>query len=279
MNYNTIEKIYLKIYKIINKFLLTNKDLEDDYYINGEKNILTNKVNIYIDYLNFLEINNYFKFELKNNINILDLGCGLGDKAVIIKKMFPSSNVYGVETTNNDDHYLKKYPPHKAFEKIYPLMTSNFNIDLSLYDGYNLNFPNSTFDIIFLYVVIEHISPSKRKNFINNISKKIKKSGYIIITRCPRYYSLTEFISRKFKLGAHEWVLKKQELLSLFDKNLFDIAVFKRISNVPANPRKITNKILFLLVILDKFLNFTKWPFSSDYFLIIKKKQSLLSAV
>ncbi len=272
MNYNTIEKIYLKIYKILNEFLLINKDIEDDYYIKGAKNILTNKVNIYIDYLNFSEINNFFKFELKNNINILDLGCGLGDKTVIIKKMFPFSKVYGVETKTNDGSYDKKYPPYKTFEKIYPIMADNFDIDFSLYDGYNLNFLNNTFDIIFLYAVIEHIAPENRKIFIDKILKKVKKNGYIVITRCPRYYSLTEFISRKFKLGAHEWVLKRQELLTLFDKNLFDIVILKNLSNIPANPAKIMNRISFLLIYLDKLLSLIKWPFASDYFLIIKKR-------
>lgn len=272
MNYNAIEKIYFKIFKLLNEFLLKNKELKENYYINGAKNILINKVNIYIDYLNFSEINIFFRFSLKSKMNILDLGCGLGDKTVIVKNMFPFSNVYGIETTINDCSYNKKFPPYKIFEKIYPIMTNNFYIDFTLYDGYNLNFPNNTFDIIFLYAVIEHISPNNRKNFISNISKKIKKDGYIVITRCPRYYSLIEFISRKFKFGAHEWVLKKDDLLNLFDGNLFEVAVFKQLSNVPANPKKITNKISFLLICLDKFLNFIKWPFASDYFLIIKKK-------
>ena len=271
MNYNTIEKIYSKICVILNEFLLKNEDLQDNYYIIGTKDVLTNKISIYINYLNFLEISNFFKNKFKENLNILDLGCGLGDKAIVIKEMFPYSKVCGVETTTLDCAYHIKWPPYKIFEKVYPTLANNFNIDFSFFDGCNLNFPDNTFDIVFLYAVIEHISPNKRKDFINTITKKIKKDGFIVITRCPRYYSLTEFISRNLKLGAHEWILKKQELLNLFDKNLFDVVVFKRLSNIPAQPQKITNKLFFLLICLDKFLNFIKWPFSSDYFLIIKK--------
>ncbi len=272
MNYNKTREIYSDIYKILNDFLLTNKDLESNYYINGAKNILTNKVNIYIDYTNFLEIYRFFYPLLKNALNILDLGCGLGDKAVVMKQIFTLSKIYGVETNTNDDSYHKENLPYKIFERIYPTMSDNFNINLSLYDGYNLDFSNNTFDIAFLYAIIEHILPSNRKNFINAISQKVKRGGYVVITRCPRYYSLTEFIARKFKLGAHQWVLKKQELLSLFDEDLFDIMVFKKLSNIPANPAKIMNKISFLLIYLDRFFNFIKWPFSSDYFLIVRKK-------
>lgn len=272
MNYNKIKEIYLEILGILDKFLLVNKDLVGDYYIDGAKNILTNKVNIYIDYTNFLEIYKFFRPLLKQKLNILDLGCGLGDKAVVMKKMFTSSNVYGVETNTNDDPSHKENPPYKVFERTYPVMSDAFNINLGLYDGYNLDFPDNTFDIAFLYAIIEHISPEHRKNFIKTISQKVKKNGYLVITRCPRYYSLTEFIARKFKLGAHQWVLKRQELLSLFDESLFDIMVFKRLSNVPANPAKIMNKISFLLIYLDRFLTLLKWPFSSDYFLIVRKK-------
>ena len=202
----------------------------------------------------------------------MDLGCGLGDKAVVMKKMFTSSNVYGVETNTNDDPSHKENPPYKVFERAYPVMSDAFNIKLSLYDGYNLDFPDNTFDIAFLYAIIEHISPEHRKDFIKTISQKIKKDGYIVITRCPRYYSLTEFIARKLKLGSHEWVLRRRELLDLFDEKLFDVMILKRLSNIPSNPPKIMNRISFLLICIDKFLSFIKWPFSSDYFLIVKKK-------
>ena len=194
MDYNKIKEIYLEILGILDKFLLANKDLVGDYYIDGAKNILTNKINIYIDYTNFSEIYKFFKPLLKQNLNILDLGCGLGDKAVVMKKMFPPSNIYGVETNTNDDPSHKENPPYKVFERVYPVISDAFNINLSLYDGYNLDFSDNTFDIAFLYAIIEHISPEHRKNFIKTISQKIKKDGYIVITRCPRYYSLDYYL-------------------------------------------------------------------------------------
>jgi len=271
-SYKTIKRIYLEILELLDRFLLLHDNLEENYYINGARNILSNEVNAYIDYTNFLEIANYFHPLLNEELNILDLGCGLGDKAVILKRLFNFSKIYGVETTSNDDSYHKMYPPYLIFEKVYPMMSNAFDTDLSLYDGYSLNFTNNFFDVILLYAVVEHISPVNRKILIDRISKKIKSGGYVVVTRCPRYYSLTEFIARKFNLGAHQWVLKRQELLSLFDKDLFDVQIFKRLGNVPANPAKIMNKLATMLIYLDKFLNFIKWPFSSDYFLIVKKK-------
>jgi SAM-dependent methyltransferase len=272
MNYNKIKDVCLNIHEYLNRFLLANKDLEDNYYINGAKNGLTNKVNIYINYLNFLEISNFFNKNLNDHLKILDLGCGLGDKTIVLKNIFNNSEIYGLETTVNDDSLHKIIPPYKVFSRIYPLFNKSFGINLGLFDGYHLEFNDNFLDIILLYAVIEHIDPKNRQQFINNILKKVKPNGYIIITRCPRYYSLTEFISRKFKLGAHEWVLTKEELLNLFDKDLFDVSIFKRLSSVPGNPQKITDKIFLLLYLVDNFLSFIKWPFASDYFLIVKKK-------
>jgi len=80
-----------------------------------------------------------------------------------------------------------------------------------------------------------------------------------------------EFISRKFKLGAHPWVLKKKELLGLFDKDKFSVEVFKRMNNIPNN-HVVSKYFHKILIPLDKFLDFIKWPFSTDYFLIVKKR-------
>jgi|GEM_PF-1576003 len=272
MDYTTLKNLYLEVLKTLNDYLSTNKQLENTYYITRARSILKNRLNVYLDYVDFKEIADFFRPLLDKNLTVLDLGCGLGDKTAVIKKLFTSSKVYGLETTTNDEFYHKQEPPYKVFEKIYPKMAETYKLDLGLYDGYNLAFPDNSFDIVFLYAVIEHISPENRRKFIDGVSKKLRREGYLVITRCPRYYSLTEFIARKFNLGAHQWVLKRQDLLSLFDKELFDMLVFKRLGNVPTNPAKIMNKLASILICLDRLLTFIKWPFSSDYFLIVKKR-------
>lgn len=235
MRFNLIEDIYNQISTTLDTFVQGKKGLVDGYYVNGEKNILTNRINIYLDYLNFSEISKALTDKTAKNLDILDLGCGLGSKSVVMKKIFSNSKTYGLETTSNDDSNQKDNPPYKTYRELYPFMKDKFNLNLGFYDGINIPFDDNFFDIIVLYAVIEHIAPENRKVFIDTISKKLKKDGYIVITRCPRYWGLIEFISRKFKLGAHPWVLKKKELLGLFDKNKFSIEVFKRMNNIPNN--------------------------------------------
>jgi len=258
-----------KYLEFLEDFIHKNQRDSDNYYFNIYQDLLKNKINSYVDYLNFREIFSFFDQNLR--YKILDLGCGLGDKSILLKELFPSFEIFGLETTYHDDPDHVEHRPHLFFEKIYPFINKEYNINLGFYDGLNIPFEDNFFDIILLYAVIEHIAPGNRKIFIDTISKKLKKNGYIVITRCPRYWGLMEFISRKFKLGAHPWVLKKKELLGLFDKDKFSLEVFKKMNNIPNN-HVVSKYFHKILIPLDKFLDLIKWPFSTDYFLIVKKR-------
>ncbi len=236
-------------------------------YYTRHKMMFDNEINNYINYLNFKEILKFF--QSTKNINLLDLGCGIGDKSVLLKSFYPSWNIYGFETTNYDDPDHNETKPYLFYKKIYTKINKDFKINLKLYDGIKLNLRDNFFDIMILYAVIEHINPNKRKKFIKIISKKLKNKGYIILTRCPRYYGLMEFITRKFNIG-HEWVLKKEDLLNIFNKSEFKIELLKIMNNIPNN-YNISKSFSSPLIIIDKVLQKIKWPFATDYFLIIKK--------
>jgi SAM-dependent methyltransferase len=255
----------------VEEHLQTNPSFSDNSYVTGFQRFFSNKALLHINYTNFKLINDYFYKQKNKKMNILDLGCGLGDKTFIFKRVFKKSNVYGVETTKFDDPNQKKDPPSVVFKHFYPFFKKKFDINLSLYDGIKLKFPDKHFDIIFLFAVIEHIAPEKRQKFIKEISKKLKDDGYIVITKCPRKYSLTEFVARSLKLAHHPWLLSKNDLLGVFDDKEFEKVYMKSISNIPSNPESIVQKFAFILIPIDYLLQFLHWPFASDYFLIEKK--------
>ncbi len=96
----------------------------------------------------------------KNNGKLLDIGCGIGSFLALAKKKF---DVYGTE--------ISRYAVDQAKKK--------FNIDV--FTGYveDAKFPDSYFDAITLYHVLEHIAnPSKT---ILEIRRIIKPSGVLII--------------------------------------------------------------------------------------------------
>jgi len=266
MNFYYFSKMDSEVKDFLNE---SNLLKEDSYYSSAVNNMINNRINSYVNYVNFKIVYEYF--HKYNNLKILDLGCGSGDKCIFLKKFFPSFEIFGIETLNYDDPDHIEHKPYLFFKKVHEKIKQRFDIKFDFYNGLDLDVKDGFFDVILLYAVIEHISPEKRTDFINGISKKLKKDGYFVITRCPRNLGIMEFLSRRFNLGAHEWTLKKNELLGLFSKEKYAVEVFKRMNNVPNN-YKFTKNIFYPLVIMDMILDFLRWPFSTDYFLIVRKK-------
>jgi ubiquinone/menaquinone biosynthesis C-methylase UbiE len=175
----TFYKLNSRFGREVEAYLKVNPSLIDNSYVEGFRRFFSNKVLVHINYTNLKLIYDYFYKQKDKEMNILDLGSGFGDKTFIFKRIFKKSKIYGVETVNYDDPNQIKEPPYEVFKHFYPFFKKKFDINLSLYDGINLKFPDKYFDIIFLYAVIEHIAPEKRKNFIKEISKKLNKNGYI----------------------------------------------------------------------------------------------------
>ncbi len=262
---------FLKINSEVKKFLAESNLLEDDsYYSKGLNSMINNRINTYVNYTNFKFIYRYFCN--CENLKVLDLGCGYGDKCIFLKRLFPSFEIFGIETKNYDDPDHIERQPYLFFRSVHEKIKQRFDIKFDFYDGVNIDAENDFFDIILLYAVIEHISPDNRLNFIRTVGKKLREGGYFIITRCPRYFGLVEFITRKISpSGAHKWTLRKNDLLNLFDKKGYEMVVLKRSNNVPNNHR-LAIKFSSALVVIDHILNFLHWPFSTDYFLIVRKR-------
>jgi len=266
MDFNYFSKINSEVKSFLAEFNFLNGG---SFYSRTLNVMINNRINAYVNYKNFKLI--YKHFHKYNNLKILDQGCGFGDKCIFLKKLFSSFEIFGVETVNYDDPDHTEHKPHLFFKNVHEKIGQRFNIKFDFYNGFDVDAKDNFFDVILLYAVIEHISPEKRSNFINHASKKLKEGGYFVIARCPRNLGIIEFLSRRFNLGVHKWTLKKNELLDLFNKKKYAVEVFKRMNNIPNN-YKLTKNLFYPLVIIDIILDFLKWPFSTDYFLIVKKR-------
>ncbi len=138
--------------------------------------------------------------------------------------------------------------------------------------GKNIPYKDQSFDVIFAYAVLEHVSPDNRPHIINELYRILKPDGYLLVMRLPRYYSVMEFIARIFKLGAHPWVLKKEDVYNLFE-NKFSIEKIKMIDSTFCFPAKITNVFYPILFMVDNICTYSQLNFwAHDYSLILRKK-------
>lgn len=164
----------------------------------------------------------YFKKFIKPNFKILDIGCGNGRLAKIIK----NSNYIGID---NSEKLLKiaknKFPKHKFIFS----------------DALNLPKNLKKFNIIFSLSVLHHIPGEKnQQKFINNIYNHLEKNGITIISiwkpnkkqllkskqinnSNKNIYIPFQSSNRKIKVDRYIYLFDINELEELFKKNHFKI--------------------------------------------------------
>ncbi|MGK9476366.1 class I SAM-dependent methyltransferase [Melioribacter sp. OK-6-Me] len=113
---------------------------------------------------------------IKGNENILDFGCGggIGSRA-IAKLLTKDGHLTGIDTstywTKKAKKRLRKFP----------------NVDILCGDIRNIDIPNQSFDIIYIFHVIHDIRPDERQDTINALKDKLKNSGRIILVEPLKY--------------------------------------------------------------------------------------------
>lgn len=104
---------------------------------------------------------------IKENMNVLDIGCGSGTFCNKIKQYTNNVNITGIDIDNNHIAYAK----NKANEL-------NLNVNFLLGDATKLPFEDNSFDLCYSYTVCEHIEP---KVFLKEQYRVLIPTGTICI--------------------------------------------------------------------------------------------------
>lgn len=104
--------------------------------------------------------------QVKDNLNILELGCGPGHFCNMIKANFPNCNVTGIDLDQNHIDFAKN-------------MAKNLNlgVNYSVADVCNLPFEDNQFDLVFSHTLVEHLPFDK---FISEQKRILKENGTLI---------------------------------------------------------------------------------------------------
>lgn len=135
---------------------------------------------------------NSFKSQLKHNkdnINVLDLGCGVGRNSIPIAKMIKNKNgtITSIDLLKSAILKLKIYSRlHNVENAIIPIQA----------DAEHFNIKKHSFDFIFSVSCVEHVSSKKAlKTVISRVINGTKFNG----SNCLMMYSNVKWLDAKSK--------------------------------------------------------------------------------
>tara|TARA_B100000989_G_C19436526_1_gene425401 strand:- start:79 stop:810 length:732 start_codon:yes stop_codon:yes gene_type:complete len=208
----------------------------------------------------------------KNNLEILDWGCGTGKNYSILSKY---GNVLGVDSS---EHYIDM---NKKKGILNVLHTNNINEFK----------PKIYFDLVTNFDVLEHIK--KDDEYLKKVNNLLKPNGHILIT-VPAY----QFIWTKLDhVLGHQRRYNKKKINVLLEKTGYEIIqssyffmilsppfivvrLFQKFfdktgsleKNVINLPRLINKFFILLLKFESNLIKFISLPFGTSIIVLAKKK-------
>jgi len=176
--------------------LVPIKECETSYAVELIENILESKGPGYLcDEILRDESLNYVEASLRNDIlayviieeldlkTILDFGCGSGAASMVLSRMFPKSEIVGIELEERLINAARLRKTYYKAENIQFIQTLN---------GKALPENLGTFDCVILSAVYEHLLPSDRKVVLKQIWSLLKPEGILFLNQTPYRYSPVE---------------------------------------------------------------------------------------
>ncbi len=110
---------------------------------------------------------------------VLDFGCGSGASTMILARIFPKTQIVGVDIDDNLLSIAKSRAEYYGFKNI-KFVLSPSSEELPRDIGY--------FDFVILSAVYEHLLPTERKLLLSQIWPLIQPNGVLFINQTPHRY-------------------------------------------------------------------------------------------
>ena len=137
--------------------------------------------------------------------NILDLGCGTGSYTSIVDR----EGCVGIDLHNNALKIAKKYCKCSEF-----IVSSAFN----------LPFRDETFDIVFMWEILEYLKPGSESKLIQEVHKISTTKAQLFLS-APNYHFLHNIFDPDYILRRQRH-FKLPELITLISNKGFSIKRF-----------------------------------------------------
>lgn len=161
--------------------------------------------------------------EIKDNFNILEIGCGEGILLNKLKEKNPNCNLVGIDINPNVN------------------FLSIPNTIIKIEDATNMSFKDNSFDLVYAVDVLEHIKDVDLA--IKEIKRVLKEKGKLIISGPTEttFYRLCRLLIKQ------KWILKEHYYnVNDLNKKIIDhnFYVYKKI-NIPKYPFDLEKIIVY----------------------------------
>lgn len=122
------------------------------------------------------ELRAYFRFEEFAGKRIFDFGCGSGASTMWLARLFPESEIVGVELVDELLSVAKARLNYYGFKNV------------SLYkspSGAELPNDLGEFDLVVMSAVYEHLLPDERKIIMSLLWQRVKENGFLFLNQTP----------------------------------------------------------------------------------------------
>lgn len=128
------------------------------------------------------EMRAFFRFEDLAGKRILDFGCGSGASTMCLAKLFPESEIVGVELESDLLKVARGRLSYYGFENVRLLQSPS---------GTELPAEMGGFDLIVLSAVYEHLLPAERSVVLPQLWSLLNEEGILFLDQTPhRYFPL-----------------------------------------------------------------------------------------
>ena len=177
-------------------------------------------------------------FDQPLRLNLLDVGCGIGNYHPFLTPGVGS--VSGVDVSSSCIAKAEQRNPAVSY---------------SVYDGVRLPYPDGQFDVTFCVCVIHHVPPDRWQSFVNEMNRVTRAGGLIVIYEHNPRHPLTRKVVRDCEFDRDAVLLTMSQTRALLEG---------------AGCSGITTRSILTLPPMATFIErldglFAKLPFGSQY--------------
>ncbi|WP_201829345.1 class I SAM-dependent methyltransferase [Microvirga zambiensis] len=152
-----------------------------------------------------------------HNLNVLDVGCGIGNYHGLIKGEI--GRLEGCDISQESIEHARQRHPEVSY---------------SSYSGDRLPYTDGAFDVVFTICVMHHVPPARWVNFVHEIRRVLRKDGLALVFEHNPFNPLTNKVVNRCPFDADAVLLKPSVTRELFSEAGFRQVQSRSVLNIPS---------------------------------------------